>query len=44
MAHYLELIAIKELQLTAPDGQRVANSPIYQNPYWPLTADQPALH
>lgn len=43
MAHYLEPIAIKEFQLTAPDGQSVANSPIYQNPYWPLTADQPAL-
>jgi hypothetical protein len=42
MAHYLEPIMVKEFLLTAPDGKTIANSPIYQNPYWPTTADQPA--
>jgi len=33
---------VKEFLLTAPDGKTIANSPIYQNPFWPTTADQPA--
>lgn len=42
MAHYLEPIMIKQLQITAVDGADVTTSTIYQNPYWPLTADQAA--
>ena len=42
MAHYLDPIMIKQFQLTAPDGQTIADSPIYQNPYWPTEADMPA--
>lgn len=42
MAHYLSPVRIKELQLTSADGSDVTTSPIYQNPYWPLVADQPA--
>lgn len=42
MAHYLEPIMVKQFQLTAPDGQTVADSPIYQNPYWKTEADTPA--
>ena len=42
MAHYLNPIMIKQFQLTAPDGVTIENSPIYQNPYWPVVADQPA--
>ena len=42
MAHYLQPIMIKQFQLTAPDGVTVADSPIYQNPYWPTEADLPA--
>ncbi|WP_257670587.1 RagB/SusD family nutrient uptake outer membrane protein [Parapedobacter tibetensis] len=43
MAHYLTPIAINQFLLTAPDGQTVSDSPIYQNPYWPAAADQPAM-
>lgn len=42
MAHYLQPIMVKQFQVTAPDGATVTDSPIYQNPYWPITADQPA--
>ncbi len=42
MAHYLYPIAIKHLQLTASDGATVSESPIYQNPYWPTTANTAA--
>lgn len=38
LAHYLTPIAIKHFQVTAPDGATIANSPIYQNPYWPTDA------
>lgn len=42
MAHYLDPIAVKNFQITSPDGASVENSTIYQNPYWPITADMPA--
>lgn len=42
LAHYLEPIMVKQFQVTAPDGATVTDSPIYQNPYWPIAADQPA--
>ncbi len=35
MAHYLRPMPIKEMMLTAPDAVTVADSPIYQNPFWP---------
>lgn len=35
MAHYLQPMPIKQMMLTAPDGSTVADSPLYQNPYWP---------
>ena len=38
MAHYLEPIRIDQLMITAPDSKTVENSPIYQNPYWPMEA------
>lgn len=43
MAHYLEPILIKNFQLTSSDGTTINSSSIYQNPYWPLESDQPAL-
>ncbi len=42
LAHYLEPIMIKQFQMTAPDGKTIADSPIYQNPYWPAESDKPA--
>ena len=42
MAHYLTPIMAKQFLLTAPDGATIEDSPLYQNPYWPTTADQPA--
>ncbi|MBD8982156.1 MAG: RagB/SusD family nutrient uptake outer membrane protein [Bacteroides cellulosilyticus] len=42
MAHYLQPIAVKHFQVSAANGADVTTSPIYQNPYWPVVADQPA--
>ena len=42
MAHYLQPIMIKQFLITAPDGVTITDSPLYQNPYWPTTADMPA--
>lgn len=42
MAHYLYPIMVKQFLLTAPDGSTTGSSPIYQNPYWPIVADEPA--
>jgi len=42
MAHYLQPIMVTQFQLTATDGANVATSTIYQNPYWPMVADQEA--
>ncbi|MCI1647702.1 MAG: RagB/SusD family nutrient uptake outer membrane protein [Bacteroides sp.] len=42
MAYYLEPIAIKHFQLTATNSTDLSTSVIYQNPYWPLVADQSA--
>lgn len=43
MAHYLQPIMAKQFQLTSSNGSDVSTSTIYQNPYWPMVADQPAL-
>ncbi len=42
MAHYLSPIMINQFLLTADDGKTIEMSPLYQNPYWPTVADQPA--
>lgn len=42
MAHYLYPMPLKQMQLTAPDHTSMDQSPIYQNPYWPITSDSPA--
>ena len=42
MAHYLQPIAVKHFQVSAMSGADVTTSPIYQNPYWPIVADQVA--
>ncbi|MBV8040301.1 RagB/SusD family nutrient uptake outer membrane protein [Bacteroides sp. AN502] len=42
MAHYLQPLPIKQFQLTASDNASPELSPLYQNPYWPTTADMPA--
>lgn len=42
MAHYLQPLPLKQFLLTAPDYTTKENSPLYQNPYWPLEPDQPA--
>lgn len=41
MAHYLNPIMIKQFQLTASSSTE-SGSVLYQNPYWPTVADQPA--
>lgn len=42
MAHYLDPIMVKQFQLTATSGADVSTSILYQNPFWPVVADQPA--
>lgn len=42
MAHYLSPLPVNQFLVTAPDGQTIEDSPLYQNPYWPTTADMPA--
>lgn len=42
MAHYLTPIMIKQFLVTSEDGTTISTSPLYQNPYWPIVADQPA--
>ena len=42
LAQYLFPIPIKQLQLTSTNGASIEASVMYQNPYWPTTADMPA--
>lgn len=42
MAHYLEPLPLRQFLLTASDHKTISESPLYQNPYWPTTTDQPA--
>lgn len=42
MAHYLSPIAIQHI-LVSSQGGDLNTSPIYQNPYWPLQANEGAL-
>ena len=43
MAHYLSPIALQHFMITS-DGndENYSDSPIYQNPYWPIQANMPA--
>jgi hypothetical protein len=42
-AHYLRPIMVKQFQVSATTGADVATSPLYQNPYWSIEADQAAI-
>lgn len=42
MAHYLQPLPINQFLLTATDHSSVDQSPLYQNPYWPTEANNPA--
>ena len=42
LAHYLTPIMYKQFLVTLESGNNVEDSPLYQNPYWPLAAEQPA--
>jgi hypothetical protein len=41
-AHYLRPIMVRQFQVSATGGADVSTSPLYQNPYWPIEADQNA--
>ena len=41
MAHYLDPIAIQHFLITS-ENNNLESSPIYQNPGWPLTANEGA--
>ena len=43
MAHYLNPIAIQHFKITSSGTDGYTDSPIYQNPYWPVEANEPAL-
>lgn len=43
MAHYLEPINYGHFIESAPDGVTASTSNIYQNPYWPVEGDVPAI-
>lgn len=43
MAHYLQPLPLRQFILTADDHATIANSPLYQNPYWPIEVDKPAV-
>lgn len=42
MAQYLDPLPIKQFLLTSEDGSNISTSPLYQNPYWPTSPDEPA--
>lgn len=44
MAHYLSPIALQHFLITSTNkDETYSDSPIYQNPYWPVEANNPAL-
>ena len=43
MAHYLEPIAVQHFIITASNSSDLNTSTIYQNPYWPTTANNGAI-
>ena len=42
MAQYLQPMPLRQFMLTAPDHKTYADSPLYQNPYWPMEPDEAA--
>lgn len=42
MAQYLQPMPLRQFMLTAPDHKTYADSPLYQNPYWPMKPDEAA--
>ena len=42
MAYYLDPLPLRQFLLTAPDHKTMSESPLYQNPYWPMETDQAA--
>lgn len=40
MAQYLQPMPLRQFMLTAPDHKTYADSPLYQNPYWPMEPDE----
>lgn len=42
MAHYLEPIAMQHFMITSEESDNYTDSPIYQNPYWPVKANYTA--
>lgn len=42
-AFYLSPVPYFQIKLTASDPSNIGSSTIYQNPYWPIEASQPAL-
>lgn len=42
MAHYLSPIAVQHFTITSANNTDYGTSTIYQNPYWPMLAGQPA--
>ena len=43
MAHYLDPIAVNHFIITASSPSDLSTSTIYQNPYWPTTANNGAI-
>lgn len=42
LAHYLTPVAIQDMLITSENND-ISSSTIYQNPYWPIEADQAAI-
>ena len=42
MAHYLQPMPIRQMILTASDYASPELTPLYQNPYWTISADKTA--
>lgn len=43
LAHYLDPISYGNFLVSSPDGATAEDSPIYQNPYWPLEPNAQAI-
>lgn len=42
-AHYLDPIAVEHFLISSPDGETISQSPIYQNPGWPIEGGAGAI-
>lgn len=43
LAHYLNPIAIQHFRITSGGADGYTDSPVYQNPFWSVVADSPAI-